>query len=513
MLPSMTAAVLFARRGRGVRSRGWRSRSRRWPSRPARPRCSPSSTSSRASAGSAAWPRCSPASPSRPHWSRSPWVRAQLLYWAVLGNGSYVGVKTMTTVVLTLFLFMTGMWIAVQPAAALEDPERVAGPQARRARRRARHRPVALAAVGRGVGGGRPALLRPLLHAADPAARAAGRRRAVARQSRRAVQRTVAFALVVGFVFSAAGYFFHPFGPEPNYESVSALPRDHHATPTTRSSCGAACPEIYWASGRRPATRFLTLVVPHRQLPGPPAGRSQHRRRHRSRRGTTSTRTSPRTRPSTSSTRHRRRCAARRTTRSPTSHASSTSSTRSTATSSPSTASTSTCASSTCTRIGVSDRAGQRQSSGQSSSGSGRPSARSTWARCGDRVELDRRRAAARAALQRARRRARRRRGTRRRPPSAGTRLAGEVPDDGAQLPRRVEREAVVDADDRRRSTWSCRQWPPLRSVLLTSTSNTANCAERVVVVVEQREVVLVGIVVDEALHHARRRAGRRAAP
>ena len=36
---------------------------------------------------------------------------SQLLYWTVLGNGSYVGMKTMTTVVLTLFLFMTGMWM------------------------------------------------------------------------------------------------------------------------------------------------------------------------------------------------------------------------------------------------------------------------------------------------------------------------------------------------------------------------------------------------------------------
>ena len=50
---------------------------------------------------------------------------------------------------------------------------------------------------------------------------------------------------------------------------------------------------------------------------------------------------------------------------------------------------------------------------------------------------------------------------------------------------------------------WSCRQCPPLRSVLLASTSNTRELAEAVVVLVEQREVVLVGIVVDEALHRA----------
>ena len=50
---------------------------------------------------------------------------------------------------------------------------------------------------------------------------------------------------------------------------------------------------------------------------------------------------------------------------------------------------------------------------------------------------------------------------------------------------------------------WSCRQCPPLRSVLLASTSNHANSRKRVLVVVAQREEVLVGIVVDEALHRA----------
>src|SRR3954463_4972824 len=35
---------------------------------------------------------------------------AELLYWTVLGNASYVGMKTMSPVVLTTSLFMTGMW-------------------------------------------------------------------------------------------------------------------------------------------------------------------------------------------------------------------------------------------------------------------------------------------------------------------------------------------------------------------------------------------------------------------
>ena len=66
-------------------------------------------------------------------------------------------------------------------------------------------------------------------------------------------------------------------------------------------------------------------------------------------------------------------------------------------------------------------------------------------------------------------------RGTRadRRDAAAGMRLAAEVPDHRAQLPLRVERDAVVDAEDacRRRAS---RQWPPLRSVLLITMSNAA---------------------------------------
>ena len=56
---------------------------------------------------------------------------AQLLYWTVLGNGSYVGMKTMSTVVLTTFLFMTGMWALCNLPLLWKIPERVDPAQAR----------------------------------------------------------------------------------------------------------------------------------------------------------------------------------------------------------------------------------------------------------------------------------------------------------------------------------------------------------------------------------------------
>ena len=72
-------------------------------------------------------------------------------------------------------------------------------------------------------------------------------------------------------MFSAAGYFFHPGVQEPNYESVSR----YLATTTNPDDpiyVWGSVPEIYWASERRPATRFLTSSFLTGNYPGrPPA--------------------------------------------------------------------------------------------------------------------------------------------------------------------------------------------------------------------------------------------------
>ena len=81
-------------------------------------------------------------------------------------------------------------------------------------------------------------------------------------------------------------------------------------------------------------------------------------------------------------------------------------------------------------------------------------------------------------------------------------RLAAEVPDDGAQLPLRVERDAVVDAEDAA-VVERAQAVTALAVGVVDHDVERGHAPERVGVLFEQREVVLLGIVLDEALHHA----------
>ncbi len=218
---------------------------RRWPSRPARPRCSRSSTSSHARAASAASARSRSASRCPTALVALAVGPAQLLYWAVLGNGSYVGVEHRVDGRASPPSVHDRRLGGVQPAIAVEAPERVA--RSRRARRSTARRDTDLwlwvvsAAVS---GRDRPALLRPLLHAARPAARAARGRRAVAQAAETLGERDrrrdglLRDPLLRRPATSCAPVF----GGEPKYETCQRVPRQHNATPTTRSSCGAASP-------------------------------------------------------------------------------------------------------------------------------------------------------------------------------------------------------------------------------------------------------------------------------
>ena len=230
--------------------RALRSRWRRWRSRPARPRCCPSSTSSR-QRGEARHRRGVRRlhHPDRAGRARHGPVATSLLDRAGQrllrrhedddhGRADPVPLHDRHV-------------DPVQPAAPLEDPECVEGPQARRARRSARHRPVALDAVGRGVGGSRPALLRPLLHPVDPAAGAAGRRRVVTRQSglgpaRGRVRARGRLRVLGRRVLLPSGRA----GAELRVGVARTSPP--RRTPTTRSTCGAACPR---STGRRAVVR------------------------------------------------------------------------------------------------------------------------------------------------------------------------------------------------------------------------------------------------------------------
>ena len=211
---------------------------------------------------------------------------------------------------------MTGMSAAVQPAAPLEAPERVAA-TASSSRSTASATPtcgsgslsaaVSVAVGLRFFGHYYMQLLPPL---ALLAAGALSRGSRVVRP-----RRAVAFALVVGVVFSAAGYFFHPVVPEPNYESVTRYLADHHQPRRPDLRVGQRARDLLGV-GPPPGDALPHVVVPHRQLPGPSAGRRQHRRRHQGSVGRLLRGLHRAPAASTSSTRHRRRCAARSTTRS-----------------------------------------------------------------------------------------------------------------------------------------------------------------------------------------------------
>jgi len=179
----------------------------------------------------------------------------QLFYWTVLGNGSYVGLKTASTLVVAMFVLMTIGWAACNVPILWTIPRSW----------RARHVTAAdgetnsdlwlwalsaavSCAVGlRFFGHYYLQLVPPLVLLTAGALQHA---------SRRAVRFTIGFALVSGLLFSAAGYFLTPFGGEPAYQSVSRY-LDRETKPTDRVLVWGNVPEIYWASGLRPATRYI----------------------------------------------------------------------------------------------------------------------------------------------------------------------------------------------------------------------------------------------------------------
>jgi hypothetical protein len=176
--------------------------------------------------------------------------------------------KTMSTVVLTTFLFMTGMWALCNLPVLWKIPS-AWGQRKLAALDGQRDTDLWLwvlsAAVSVAVG------LRFFGHyyiqlAPPLALLAAG---AIVRGTRKSADRAVAFALAIGVLFSAAGYFFRPGVPEPSYESVSR----YLATTTGPDDpiyVWGSVPEIYWAAGRRPATRFLTSSFLTGTYPGRP---------------------------------------------------------------------------------------------------------------------------------------------------------------------------------------------------------------------------------------------------
>lgn len=178
----------------------------------------------------------------------------QLFYWTVLGNGSYVGLATASALVVTMFVLMTLGW------AACNVPILWTLPRSWRARRTPAadgetdtdlwlwvlSGAVSVAVGLRFFGHYYLQLVPPLVLLTAGALQHA---------TRRAARNTVALALSCGVLFSAAGYFLTPFGDEPAYETVSRYLAARTGD-DDRVLVWGNVPEIYWASGVRPATRF-----------------------------------------------------------------------------------------------------------------------------------------------------------------------------------------------------------------------------------------------------------------
>jgi 4-amino-4-deoxy-L-arabinose transferase-like glycosyltransferase len=181
---------------------------------------------------------------------------AQVLHWTVLGNGSYVSYASVSTAVLATFVLMTLAWAACNLPILWRLP--VAWRDRTVATRDGKPDTdlwlwlisAALSVmVGlRFFGHYYLQLIPPLVLLT------AG---ALARGSRRLAVVTVALAAVMAFAFSAAGYFMSPFGPEPRYQAVSQY-LETHTDARDRIFVWGSEPEIYWASDRLPATRFIT---------------------------------------------------------------------------------------------------------------------------------------------------------------------------------------------------------------------------------------------------------------
>jgi 4-amino-4-deoxy-L-arabinose transferase-like glycosyltransferase len=255
MLPSMTAAILFARRGRGVAA-GVAVALSTLAKQTGAVTLFPvvyllARRRGKRGVGEAAVGFSAPIAAVALAVGPS-----QLLYWAVLGNGSYLGVNSASVVVIATFVLMTLSWAACNLPILWRLPRAW---HDRRAPARDGERDTDLwiwllsaalsVAIGlRFFGHYYMQLLPPL------ALLSAG---ALARGSQRAVKVTIALAATFAVAYSAAGYFMHPFGPEPQYESVSRFVAAN-THPDDRILVWGSEPEIYWASNRLPATRFLT---------------------------------------------------------------------------------------------------------------------------------------------------------------------------------------------------------------------------------------------------------------
>lgn len=177
----------------------------------------------------------------------------ELLFWTTIGNGSYLGIDGHWGMVMLMLLLMTATF------AAANLPIVWTLPRAWRERRTEGRGDTDLwlwllsaglsVAVGlRFFGHYYLQLLPPLVLITTGV---------LARSSWLAVKRTIALAAGIATVAAGLAFLVRPFNEKAPYRPVSQYLKQR-AGPNDRILVWGQVPEIYWASGKRPATRFLT---------------------------------------------------------------------------------------------------------------------------------------------------------------------------------------------------------------------------------------------------------------
>ena len=100
------------------------------------------------------------------------------------------------------------------------------------------------------------------------------------RSSRSAVKRTIALAAGIAVIAAGLGFLVRPFNEKAQYKPVSQYLKER-AGPEDRILVWGHVPEIYWASGKRPAARFLTSGFLSGWEPGRPGTMPTSRTRRR----------------------------------------------------------------------------------------------------------------------------------------------------------------------------------------------------------------------------------------
>jgi Dolichyl-phosphate-mannose-protein mannosyltransferase len=195
----------------------------------------------------------------------------ELLFWTLLGNGSYFGLGSASAYVLGLFAVMTLAFIGSNLAIVWSLPLAWRDRKLPSLTRADGATPdgqfagadtdlwIWLASAALSVAVGFRFFGHYYLQLVPPlcllTAGALVNRRAAL------VKATIAFAVVAATTFSLLGFWVKPWGDHPKYEMVSQY-LDTHTNASDKIFVWGHMPEIYWASDRRPASRFITSGFP-----------------------------------------------------------------------------------------------------------------------------------------------------------------------------------------------------------------------------------------------------------